>query len=259
MNFQRGRGASGVTFQFLPRVGIKSNLFPHKIQSSWFFILKSPQVTEHFGPDPVDVSQGLGKMELRLREDGNLRRRINELAEKWAKEKTNTYLIMPDPMHWCSNPAFRRRLLITAETRKGEREWTKRRQRRSTNEAKRPMGVYRIRNNRNHKSYVGFDRDLSARIHRHKAELKFGSHRNRELQEEWNWFGEASFQFEVLDKLDHKETSQKSPIEELQVLAEIWIQKLEKAGDSVVNLQPAAAPKTGSPSPATRKQVNQNS
>ena len=114
-------------------------------------------------------------------------------------------------------------------------------------EAKRPMGVYRIRNTRNHKSYVGFDRDWSVRINRHKAELNFGSHRNRELQEEWNWFGEANFQFEGLDELEHKEDSQTSPIEERKVLAEMWIHKLEKAGDSVVNLQPGAAPKIGSP------------
>jgi hypothetical protein len=113
-------------------------------------------------------------------------------------------------------------------------------------EAKRPMGVYRIRNTRNNKSYLGFDRDLAARINRHQAELKFGSHRNSELQEEWNSFGESSFQFEVLDELDHKEDSQASPIEELRVLAEMWIRKLEKAGDSVVSLQPAAAPKTSS-------------
>ena len=106
------------------------------------------------------------------------------------------------------------------------------------------MGIYRIRNTRNNKSYVGFDRDLSARINRHKAELKFGSHRNRELQEEWNSFGESSFQFEVLDELVHKENSQISPIEDLQVLAEIWIGKLEKAGNSVVSLKPAAPPKT---------------
>ncbi len=119
-------------------------------------------------------------------------------------------------------------------------------------QAKRPMGVYRIRNTRNNKSYVGFDRDWSAKINRHKAELKFGSHRNRELQEEWNSFGEIYFQFEVLDELDHKEDSQISPIEELQVLAEMWIRKLEKAGDSVVSLQPAAAPKTTSTWPGTR-------
>jgi hypothetical protein len=114
-------------------------------------------------------------------------------------------------------------------------------------QAKRPMGVYRIRNTRNNKSYVGFDIDLSARINRHKAELNFGSHRNRELQVEWNPFGESFSQFEVLDELNHKENSPASPIEELQVLAEMWTRKLEKAGDSVVTLQPAAAPKTTSP------------
>jgi len=103
-------------------------------------------------------------------------------------------------------------------------------------QAKRPMGVYRIRNTRNSKSYVGFGIDLPAKINRHKTELKFGSHRNRELQEEWNSLGEASFQFEVLDELDHKENSQTSPIEDLKVLAEIWIRKLEKAGYSVVSL-----------------------
>jgi hypothetical protein len=103
-------------------------------------------------------------------------------------------------------------------------------------QAKRPMGVYRIRNTRNDKSYVGFDTELPAKINRHKAELKFGSHRNRELQEEWNSFGESSFQFEVLDELSHEESSLSSPIEELQVLAEMWIRKLEKAKYFVVSL-----------------------
>jgi hypothetical protein len=102
--------------------------------------------------------------------------------------------------------------------------------------AKRPMGVYRIRNTRKNKSYIGCDTDLPAKINRHKAELKFGSHRNRELQEEWNLFGGSSFQFEVLDELDHKEDSQASPVEELQVLKEMWMNRLVKEGDSVVTL-----------------------
>lgn len=101
---------------------------------------------------------------------------------------------------------------------------------------KRPMGVYRIRNTRNDKSYIGCGTDLPAKINRHKAELKFGSHRNRELQEEWNLFGESSFQFEVLDGLDHKEDCQASPIEELQVLKDMWMRKLEKEGYSVVGV-----------------------
>jgi hypothetical protein len=102
--------------------------------------------------------------------------------------------------------------------------------------AKRPMGVYRIRNTRKDKSYIGFGTDLPAKINRHKAELKFGSHRNSELQEEWNLFGEASFQFEVLDELDPKEESQASPIEELHVLKEMWMRKLEKEGYSVASV-----------------------
>ena len=103
-------------------------------------------------------------------------------------------------------------------------------------QTKRPMGVYRIRNTRNGKSYVGFSTDLQARINRQKAELKFGSHRNEELLREWKSFGESSFEFEVLDELAHEEDSTANPVEELRMLAEMWIHKLEKLGSSVVSL-----------------------
>jgi hypothetical protein len=93
--------------------------------------------------------------------------------------------------------------------------------RRAYKQARRPMGVYRIRDTRNDKYYVGFSTDLPAIINRHKAELKFRSHRNSELQESWNSFGESCFQFEVLDELSHEEDSQKNPMEELEVLAEM--------------------------------------
>jgi predicted GIY-YIG superfamily endonuclease len=59
-------------------------------------------------------------------------------------------------------------------------------------QTKRPMGVYGIRNSRNDRVYIGSGTDLLAKINRHKAELKFGSHRNKELQEaphqtSWLW------------------------------------------------------------------------
>jgi hypothetical protein len=103
-------------------------------------------------------------------------------------------------------------------------------------EAKRPMGVYRIRNTQNDKSYVGFSIDLQARINRQKSELKFGSHRNPELLDEWKSFGESAFEFEVLDELAHEENSKANPAEELRLLTEMWIGKLEKSGSSVVRL-----------------------
>jgi GIY-YIG catalytic domain len=103
-------------------------------------------------------------------------------------------------------------------------------------QAKRPMEVYRIRNTRNGKSYVGFSTDLQARINRQKTELKFGSHRNTRLLREWKSFGESSFEFEVLDELAHAENSAADPTEELRILTEMWIRKLDKAGSSVVSL-----------------------
>jgi len=42
-------------------------------------------VAEHFGRDPVAISQDVGKLERRLREDENLGRRIADLAKKLAK------------------------------------------------------------------------------------------------------------------------------------------------------------------------------
>jgi len=103
-------------------------------------------------------------------------------------------------------------------------------------EAKRPMGIYRILNTQNHKAYVGSSVDLPARINRHRAQLKLKSHQNRELQETWNLFGESAFKFEILDVLDHKEDSQANPVEELNVLLQMWISRLEKEDCPIVIL-----------------------
>jgi len=103
-------------------------------------------------------------------------------------------------------------------------------------QSKRPMGVYRIRNTRNGKSYVGYSTDLQARINRQKAELKFGSHRNSALLGEWKSFGEASFAFEVLDELEPDENSRAESAQELLILREMWIRKLEKDGSTVEKL-----------------------
>lgn len=103
-------------------------------------------------------------------------------------------------------------------------------------QTKRPRGVYRIRNTGNGKSYVGYSTDLPARINRHKTELKFGSHRNARLLGEWKLFGEASFEFEILDTLAPDENQNPGPSGELQLLSEMWIRKLEEAGDIIEGL-----------------------
>lgn len=103
-------------------------------------------------------------------------------------------------------------------------------------EAKRSMGVYRITTTASDTVYVGFGTDLPAKINRHKAELRFGSHRSRELQEAWNSFGESTFGFEVLDVLAHEENLAAISTEELHVLLEMWVRKIEAQGHRVVTL-----------------------
>ncbi|AFN74608.1 LuxR family transcriptional regulator [Melioribacter roseus P3M-2] len=97
-------------------------------------------------------------------------------------------------------------------------------------ESKKPMGVYSIKNNYNHKLYLGASVDPEARINRHKAELRFGSHRNAELQNAWKNGGESALEFEILDLLEQKEEVENNIEEELRLLTEMWIQKL-KDGD----------------------------
>jgi len=100
----------------------------------------------------------------------------------------------------------------------------------------RPMGVYILRSAKNKMVFIGAGVDIQAKINRHKAELKFGKHRNRELQELWNSSGGQNIEFEVLDVLDHEEDSKDNPAEELKILLEMWIQKLAKPGESIVRL-----------------------
>lgn len=103
-------------------------------------------------------------------------------------------------------------------------------------QAKRPMGVYRIRNTESGKSYVGYSVDLQAILNRHRAELKFGSHRNAELLDEWKALGESAFKFEVLEELEDDDNSNADPKEELRILYDMLVGKIEKAGDLTVKL-----------------------
>ncbi|HWQ32448.1 MAG TPA: GIY-YIG nuclease family protein [Blastocatellia bacterium] len=60
-------------------------------------------------------------------------------------------------------------------------------------------GVYQIRCLPNGKIYVGSAVDLRARWHQHRLSLRRGNHRNRHLQKAWNKYGEANFEFSILE------------------------------------------------------------
>jgi group I intron endonuclease len=61
-------------------------------------------------------------------------------------------------------------------------------------------GIYRIVNLVNGKIYVGSAaREFAHRWRRHKHDLKKAIHANKKLQNAWNKYGEAAFNFEVIE------------------------------------------------------------
>lgn len=90
------------------------------------------------------------------------------------------------------------------------------------------MGIYKIEVLNVEKFFIGYTTDFSARFNRHKFDLKFGSHRNRELQKVWNSKGENDFKFVILDELEYDKNRETNLKEELELLLEMWNQKLKE-------------------------------
>lgn len=88
-----------------------------------------------------------------------------------------------------------------------------------------PMGVFQIRNISNNKYLIDHSVDMESKWNRHRMELKFGNHRNKNLQSDWNKYGEANFVFEVLSELRDNENSDINYKKELKILHELVIEE----------------------------------
>lgn len=56
-------------------------------------------------------------------------------------------------------------------------------------------GIYKIRNKKNDKVYIGSSRNIERRFREHKVYLKNDSHCNNHLQNSWNKYGKENFEF----------------------------------------------------------------
>ena len=108
-------------------------------------------------------------------------------------------------------------------------------------ETPRPMGVYRVRNTTNGKSLIGSSVNLAAMLSRHRAQLNMGAHPNRALQKDWNELGAEVFEFEVLDTLTPSKEIGYDPSDDLQVLEQMWLDKLSPFEDRGYNGNPKRA------------------
>jgi group I intron endonuclease len=89
------------------------------------------------------------------------------------------------------------------------------------------MGVYRIRNKLNNRSYIAASPDIKARFNRHRMSLKMNNESIKALHTEWLEYGEEAFEFEVLDRLTPLDIPDYDPTEDLKTLEALWIEKLQ--------------------------------
>ncbi|MGD8780641.1 MAG: GIY-YIG nuclease family protein [Ignavibacteria bacterium] len=89
------------------------------------------------------------------------------------------------------------------------------------------MGIYMIRNLTNGKILIGRGLNLSGKENSFRFQLQTGTHTNSELQSDYNKTGDDNFVFEIIDILEPKADSNLNYGEELKVLEEMWIEKLQ--------------------------------
>jgi hypothetical protein len=114
----------------------------------------------------------------------------------------------------------------------------KRTLKRQYKESEIPAGVYRVVNKQTDRSLVGSSINLPAILNRHRADLKMGSHRNRDLQRDWDEFGEGAFAFEVLDTLTPRDEPGYDMKRDLRALEDLWLERLAPYGDRGYNARP---------------------
>jgi len=88
------------------------------------------------------------------------------------------------------------------------------------------MGVFQVKNLSNNKVFIDNSVDVVAKWNRHKTELRFGNHKNRELQKDWNEKGEDSFVFEVLAELKQDDRIEVNYPKELKLLQQMIIDEM---------------------------------
>ena len=105
-------------------------------------------------------------------------------------------------------------------------------------ERQKPAGVYQIRNLANGRVLIGSSINLEGPLNRHKFQLLCGRHPNEALQKDWNEYGPDKFSFEILDRAKVKDDPDFNLQDEVTLLEQIWLEKLQPFGEKGYNKQP---------------------
>jgi hypothetical protein len=98
-----------------------------------------------------------------------------------------------------------------------------------------PSGVFQIKNMADGKVLLGSSLNLEGPLNKHRFMLRINSHPNQELQKDWNELGPDQFIFEILETVPIKDDPNFNLKDELTLLEEIWLEKLQPFGERGYN------------------------
>jgi hypothetical protein len=98
-----------------------------------------------------------------------------------------------------------------------------------------PMGVFKVQNKVNGKILIISSNNIPGRINREKFQLDMGGHPHKDLQKDYKEFGKDNFIFEIVDNLKPKEDPAYNYSDDLDMLEEMWLDKLQPYGDKGYN------------------------
>jgi group I intron endonuclease len=98
-----------------------------------------------------------------------------------------------------------------------------------------PSGVYQVKNLVSGKVLLGSSLNLEGLLNRNRFTLRNNSHTNKELQKDWNKLGPDQFVFEILEVVQVKDDPNFNLKDELTLLEQIWLEKLQPFGERGYN------------------------
>lgn len=101
-----------------------------------------------------------------------------------------------------------------------------------------PSGVFQVKNIANGKVLLGSSLNLEGPLNKHRFMLRVNGHLNKELQKDWNELGSDHFSFEILEAVQIKDSPNFNLKDELTLLEEIWLEKLQPFGERGYNFSP---------------------
>jgi hypothetical protein len=106
---------------------------------------------------------------------------------------------------------------------------------RAYKERTKTAGVFMVKNHANGKLLLGSSLNLEGPLNSHRFMLRSGQHRNAALQRDWDAFGAESFTFEILETVTPSDDPGFDLDDELSLLEELWLEKLEPFEDRGYN------------------------